>query len=94
MAAVVGSGALVVVAGVVSADVVSATTVVATASVGLGSVEGNDDGEPHDTATKPIAARTATLRTMSMCEVWPRCEVYAGSFTTASPRCSMSARSQ
>ena len=92
---VVGSETVVVVAGgVVSIDVVLVAIVDAAACVTVGSELVVFDGEPHDAAASPIVARTATLRAMSMCEVWPSRDGYVGSLTTASPRCSMSARSQ
>ena len=92
---VVGSGAVVVVAGgVVSIDVVLVATVDAAACVAVGSEVVAFDGPPHEAAASPIEARTATLRAMLMCEVCPSRSAYVGNFTTASPRRSMSARSQ
>ena len=68
---VVGSGTVVVVVadGVVLIDVVLVATVVAADCGTVGSEVVVRDGEPHEAATKPIAATTATLRAMLMCEV-------------------------
>jgi hypothetical protein len=68
-AVVVGATVMVVAGSVVSGAVVVAATLVSTASVATGCDSLVLSGDPHETATIPIVARTATLRAMLMCEV-------------------------
>jgi hypothetical protein len=91
---VVDATEVVVVRGVVSAVDVLAATVVGTGCVVVGCDSVVLDGDPHDTAAKPNMARMASLRVALIREVLPSRRSYIGSFTTASPSRSMSARSQ
>ena len=74
--------------------VVGAAVVVTTAGVVLGADSLVADGEPHDAATRTIAAMSGVRRKQMLMGKYGRDGRYVGSLTTASPRRSMSARSQ
>lgn len=97
MVVVVIGGVVVLGGGVVVGGVVVAAAV-STGALSTGCDDTVSDLSPHETARPPSAATSATLRravrVLLMRKVLPRCSAYVGSFTTASPSRSMSARSQ